>query len=95
MDTRVEAGEICVRCNKNDDFSNHEQSYADDTDFVGISEKLDNFLAGEIDLTATCTDIICDTLKPSQKIAHDVIVQDAVQPEGTSCTENANYFIFV
>ena len=74
LDTGVEVGEIFVGWDKNRDFSNHVQSYVDGTAFVGISEKFDNFLACEIDLTVTCTNILRKTLKPSQKIAHEVIV---------------------
>ena len=34
------------------------------------------------------TNILRSTLTPSQKIAHDVIVQAAVQLPSTSCMEN-------
>ena len=47
-------------------------------DSVGISEGLDNVLAGGINCTATCPNILRSTLKPSQKIAYGVIVQAAV-----------------
>ena len=43
LDTGVKVGEIRVRWNEIHDFSNCVQSYADDTDFVDISEKLDIF----------------------------------------------------
>ena len=88
LDNTVDAGDIGLRWDKNYDFSNHVQIYEDGTDFVSISEMFDNFLAGEIDRTVTRTDRLYVTLKPSQKIAHDVIVEAAVQPFGTSRTEN-------
>ena len=78
QDTGVEAGEIIVCWDIIHDFSNHVQSYVDGTDFISISENLDIFLAGEIECTAACDNIHHITLKPSWKIAHDVIIQSDV-----------------
>ena len=91
----VDISEMRVRWDKNHNFSNNVQSYVDGTDFFGISEKINIVLAGENDYTVTSTNILPRTLKPSQKIAHDVIVQAAVQPGGTSCMENENNIIFL
>ena len=88
MNTGVEIEKINVRWDKNQDFLNNVQSCVDGTDIVDINESLDNSLAGKIDWTVTHTNIYCSTLKSSQKIAHDVIVQAAVQLVGTSCTEH-------
>ena len=69
-------------------FLNHVQCYVDGMNFVSISEGLDKFLEGEVVYTVIFTDRCSCTLKPSQKIAHDIIVQAAAQPLGTSCMEN-------
>ena len=78
MDVGVDIDEICVRWDRNYDFSNHVKSYIDGTDVVSISEVFENFSESEVDCTLTRTDIQSSRLKPSQMIAYGVIVQAAV-----------------
>ena len=55
-----------------------------------IGEDFDNFLKAGTSRSIERRSVCSETLKPSQKLAHDVLVRMATQDPGTSKTDDEN-----
>ena len=64
--------------------------YADGTDFKYIGEKFTNYLETRISRRVVRRNVLPNTLKPLQKLAHDVLVRMATREPGTSSTDDEN-----
>ena len=82
--------EIRIRWDRDFDFSEKVQTYADGTDFKEIGDDFTKFLETRISRRVVRRNLSRDTLKPSQQLAHDVVVRMATREPGTSKTDDTN-----
>ena len=86
----VDLEDIKIRWDQDHDFSEKIQAYRDGTDFKKIGDDYSNFLETKISRRVVRRNVSCDTLKPSQKLAHDILVRIATREPGTSKTDDVN-----
>ena len=76
--------EIKIVWDREHDFLQKFQSYQKGADFNQTGIKFSNFLETKISRSIISRNVSPDTLKPSQKFAHDVLVHMATREPGTS-----------
>ena len=81
-------GEIKFRWDREHDFSEKVRTYTEGTDFNKLGEDFTKFLETKISRRIERRNVSSGTLKPSQKLAHDVLVRMATREPGTSKTDD-------
>ena len=81
-------GEINFRWDRDHDFSEKVHTYNIRTNFNQIGEDFTKFLETKISMRIERRNVSPDTLKPSQKLAHDVLVRMDTREPGTSKTDD-------
>ena len=71
--------EVWIRWDREHDFSEKVQTYDVGTDFKQIGENFTNYLETRISRRVVRRNVLPHTLKPSQKLAHDVLVRMATR----------------